>query len=651
MQEEVKHYKVKSLPTKLRPSSVYYVKETSQNTVKTYITDQNGIPYPLIDLEGGGGTGNIISVTGTGVTGTTSDPVINISTFKSSNSGNLIELSTNDGKLFVKPITSPDGSIDIVSTATSLEIQLGASLQTQIQNALQSGDNISELENDAGYITLEDIPFSSVAATAWTTGHTTATGNPYLAGTLVYYQGHIFQANFNNDSITPEIGGNVYWTDLGVGYLIDQEQTDWLAVSGSAFIKNKPTNVSSFTNDAGYIDSSALSPYLLSTTAASTYFPKPTGTISEYVRGDGTLATFPTIPAGGLPPGGTAGQILTKVDATDYNAIWQENYADWTSVVKHIVKNDGTALITKGTPVYVTGANGTNILVRAASNTSEATSSKTMGLMQSNITTSGGTQTGFVITEGLLGGLNTAGQTAGAPVWLGANGALVYGLTNKPYAPAHLVFIGIVTKVSAGSGEIFVKIQNGFELEELHNVSISNETHGDLIQYNSSTGLWENKKSYFSFKLSERGQEVSNTTTETEICRVLLPENTFSNVDVLNVASLMVSKEGTDTKYTIYIRLSQSNIFSSGHTSIAAYSVNGTTQLTNIERTFFIIGDSIKGLSKSDTTKVTDKNDSTYPIEQRFFDRSKNYYLYISVQTDSPSSDRIRFEGININNI
>lgn len=550
MQEEVKHYKVKSLPTKLRPSSVYYVKETSQNTVKTYITDQNGIPYPLIDLEGGGGTGNITSVTGTGVTGTTSDPVINISTFKSSNSGNLIELSTNDGKLFVKPITSPDGSIDIEGTSSALELQLGESLQTQIQNALQPGDNISELENDAGYI-----------------------------------------------------------------------------------------------------NSSALSPYLLSTIAASTYFPKPIGTITQYIRGDGTLETFPTILANGLPTGGTAGQILTKVDATNYNATWQDNYADWTSVVKHIVKNDGTALITKGTPVYVTGADGTNMLVRAASNTSEATSSKTIGLMQSNITTSGGTQTGFVITEGLLGGLNTSGQTAGAPVWLGANGTLVYGLTNKPYAPAHLVFIGIVTKVSSGSGEIFVKIQNGFELEELHNVSISNETHGDLIQYNSSTGLWENKKSYFSFKLSESGQEVSNTTTETEICRVLLPENTFSEIDVLNIASLMVSKEGTDTKYTIYIRLSQSEIFSSGHTLIAEYLVNGANQLTNIERNFFIRGDLIKGLSKLDITKVTDKNDSTYPIEQRFFDRSKDYYLYISVKTDSPSSDRIRFEGININNI
>jgi hypothetical protein len=508
MQEEVKHYKVKSLKTQLRPNSVYYVKATSQSSVKTYITDQTGFPFPLVDLQGGGGsTGAVQTVTGTGVTGTPTNPVIDISTFKSSDLGNLIELSTNDGKLFVKPITSPDGSIDISSTASALEIQLSTSLQTQIQNALQSGDNISELNNDAGYITLADIPFSSVAATAWTPNHITATGNPYLTGTLVYYLGHIFQANFNNDSITPAIGGNLYWTDLGVGYLIDQEQTDWLAVSGSSFIKNKPTNVSSFINDSGYLTSftetdpvfsawlstNPLSSYLLTTVAASTYLPIPTGTVSQYVRGDGTLANFPAIPAGGLPPGGTAGQILTKVDAVDYNATWQDNYADWTSVVKHIVKNNGVALITKGTPVYSTGSNGTNILVGKASNTSEATSSKTMGLMQSDITTTGGTQTGFVITEGLLGGLNTAGQTAGDPVWLGANGALIYGLINKPYAPAHLVFIGIVTKVSAGNGEIFVKVQNGFELEELHNIDLKTTVpvNGHILGFNGT--LWVNK--------------------------------------------------------------------------------------------------------------------------------------------------------------
>lgn len=153
MQEEVKHYKVKSLPTQLRPNSVYYVKATSQSAVKTYITDQTGFPFPLVDL-----TSTVQSVTGTGVTGTSSNPVVNISTFKSSQLGNLIELSSLDGKLFVKPITSPDGSIDIAATSSSLELQLGTSLQEQIQSALQPGDNISELTNDVGYITVSDLP-------------------------------------------------------------------------------------------------------------------------------------------------------------------------------------------------------------------------------------------------------------------------------------------------------------------------------------------------------------------------------------------------------------------------------------------------------------------------------------------------------------
>lgn len=153
MQEEVKHYKVKSLPTLLRPNSVYYVKATSQSAVKTYITDQTGFPFPLVDL-----TSTVQSVTGTGVTGTSSNPVVNISTFKSSQLGNLIELSSLDGKLFVKPITSQDGSIDIAATSSSLELQLGTSLQEQIQSALQPGDNISELTNDVGYITVSDLP-------------------------------------------------------------------------------------------------------------------------------------------------------------------------------------------------------------------------------------------------------------------------------------------------------------------------------------------------------------------------------------------------------------------------------------------------------------------------------------------------------------
>ena len=53
MNEEVRHYKVKSLTAQLRPNAVYYVKATSDSQIKTYITDQGGSPFPLIDLNTG----------------------------------------------------------------------------------------------------------------------------------------------------------------------------------------------------------------------------------------------------------------------------------------------------------------------------------------------------------------------------------------------------------------------------------------------------------------------------------------------------------------------------------------------------------------------------------------------------------------------
>lgn len=191
---------------------------------------------------------------------------------------------------------------------------------------------------------------------------------------------------------------------------------------------------------------------------------------------------------GGLPAGGTTGQILAKINNVDYNAQWIDNFALWTSTVQHEVK--ASEPINKGQAVYVSGADGTNMIVSKASNTSEATSSKTMGLLAQTLATNG---KGFVITEGLLAGLNTSGATAGDPVWLGASGNLIYGLINKPYAPLNLVFIGIVTRVNANNGEIFVKVQNGFELDELHNVDARNPNNNDGIFYNSSTMLWEHK--------------------------------------------------------------------------------------------------------------------------------------------------------------
>lgn len=162
----------------------------------------------------------------------------------------------------------------------------------------------------------------------------------------------------------------------------------------------------------------------------------------------------------------------------------------YVSTIKHLVKSDYNGTINKGQAVYVTGStgqSGTNMLINRASNTIEMTSSKTMGLLEESLNKNG---IGYVVTEGLLAGLNTNGANPGDPVWLGVDGNLIYGLVNKPVAPAHLVFIGIVTRAQQNNGEIFVKVQNGFEVEELHNVVLNGKTSGDMLKWNGTT--WVN---------------------------------------------------------------------------------------------------------------------------------------------------------------
>jgi microcystin-dependent protein len=188
-----------------------------------------------------------------------------------------------------------------------------------------------------------------------------------------------------------------------------------------------------------------------------------------------------------VPVGGTAGQVLTKIDSTDYNTEWATpSAAPYTSVVKQYVKNDSTAKL-KGEVVYISGADGTNPIVSYADADSESTSSKTLGILETALSAN---QHGYVITEGRLSGLDTSTATAGQSVWLsGTSGGVVYGA--PPAEPAHSVFLGFVTKANGSTGEIFIKVQNGYELDELHDVSVGSPSNGDIIQWNSTSEMWE----------------------------------------------------------------------------------------------------------------------------------------------------------------
>jgi hypothetical protein len=62
----------------------------------------------------------------------------------------------------------------------------------------------------------------------------------------------------------------------------------------------------------------------------------------------------------------------------------------------------------------------------------------------------------------------------------------------KPYAPNHLVYIGVVVRANNGNGILYVRAQNGYELDEIHDVDLvtTPPSSGDFLKYNGT--LWVN---------------------------------------------------------------------------------------------------------------------------------------------------------------
>jgi hypothetical protein len=158
------------------------------------------------------------------------------------------------------------------------------------------------------------------------------------------------------------------------------------------------------------------------------------------------------------------------------------------------VTNDDSVTITKGQAVYAFSGTGDRMTVKLANNTTDATSAQTVGLVYSTSIAAG--QKGIIIIQGLLDGLSTLkpvdGWVDGSPVYLGSTaGSKTF---TKPYAPNHLVYLGVVTTASPGSsGRMYVRVQNGYELDELHNVQAQTPSLKDTLWYDSgvSPGQWK----------------------------------------------------------------------------------------------------------------------------------------------------------------
>ena len=150
------------------------------------------------------------------------------------------------------------------------------------------------------------------------------------------------------------------------------------------------------------------------------------------------------------------------------------------------VRNNTGATLTKGTVVYINDVIGQIPTVAKALATADATSAQTLGMISENLANN---SNGYVTIIGLIDDINTNSYQDGDQLYLSGTTAGTFTNT-KPYAPTHLVYVGVVQYAHQNHGKIFVKVQNGYELDELHDVVARYPTSGQTIVYNSASGLW-----------------------------------------------------------------------------------------------------------------------------------------------------------------
>lgn len=154
-----------------------------------------------------------------------------------------------------------------------------------------------------------------------------------------------------------------------------------------------------------------------------------------------------------------------------------------------LVKHADNSGLTNGSVVYIVGSDGNNKTVRLAKADSEVTSSNTFGIMTESATDG---NKALCTTFGLVRDINTSSLTEGSAVYLSPS--VAGGITStKPTAPSHIVLIGFCVRSHSVNGSIFVNINNGYELDELHDVLIGTKVNKDLLSYESTSGLWKNK--------------------------------------------------------------------------------------------------------------------------------------------------------------
>lgn len=179
----------------------------------------------------------------------------------------------------------------------------------------------------------------------------------------------------------------------------------------------------------------------------------------------------------------TAGK-LSAADKAKLDSIT----VDQARIIRWYVRNETGVTIAKGIPVYAINTNGVTPTISPADASTEETAARTIGITQESIAHQ---DYGWVVEVGPLDGISTSTLTENAIIWLSETTGQM--TTTRPTQPAHGVVLGYCVKQAAGTaGIIYVKVDNGLELAELHDVLLTGAATDDVLAL-AADGLWKKR--------------------------------------------------------------------------------------------------------------------------------------------------------------
>jgi hypothetical protein len=460
-----------------------------------------------------------------------------------------------------------------------------------------------------------------------------------------------------------------------------QVNSDWNATSGVEEILNKPTIPDGTVTSIGLTMPSAFSVTNSPITSSGDIAVTGAGLVSQYVRGDGTLANFPNSTGGGSSVnyylngsvsqgtfGGDTYYEMSKTPILGAGTNFTRTNGAGNGYIASFITDAGDpsflnipggnwnlefyfqSSATGGSPQFyaelykVSATNVFSLVATGSANPEGITNGTTVDQYYTSIPVP---QTSLLITDRLAVRIYVI--TSGRTITLHTeNGNLCEVLTT--FTTGLTALNGLTTQVqnlAVGTSGTDFAISSVTDTHTFNLPTASATNRGALSSTDWS--IFNNKQNALSF-IPYRNIQTSQTahtgtTAETILFTATIPAGAFSSTDIIKVL-YGVNKTTALATYTLRLRVNTTNTIS-GATLIASYNGSTSAQANVVMRNFNLNGGNLYGVNFA-TTAITDVFAGT-ALSSTALNPTNTFYIFATVLL-SNASDSIIGNMLSIHN-